>query len=260
MQIQSKRLGALRHTLSALFGVVLTSSLAAAQAPAPASPAAPAAAEAQAPTTDEEKVFYAVGAQIGRGVAIFAMSDAELEWVIRGLRAQHAGNALLNPDEFQRQVQGLIQSRRSVQKTREEAQGAAFAAAAAAEEGAQVTESGLIFRSTQEGSGAQPAATNQVKVHYRGTLRDGTVFDSSYDRGQPATFPLNRVIPCWTEGLQRMKVGGKATLVCPAAIAYGDRGAPPKIPPGATLKFEVELLEIVTPTPAAAPAAAPATP
>ena len=95
-----------------------------------------------------------------------------------------------------------------------------------------------------EGSGAQPRATDVVSVHYHGTLEDGSVFDSSVDRGQPAAFPLNRVIPCWTEGVQLIKVGGKARLVCPAEIAYGARGSPPTIPPDATLVFEVELLEI----------------
>jgi FKBP-type peptidyl-prolyl cis-trans isomerase FkpA len=107
------------------------------------------------------------------------------------------------------------------------------------------TGSGLVFQSTKEGTGAAPKASSVVKVHYRGTLANGKEFDSSYSRGQPATFPLTRVIPCWTEGLQMMKVGGKATLTCPPGIAYGDRGAGGAIPPGATLTFEVELLEIV---------------
>ena len=115
---------------------------------------------------------------------------------------------------------------------------------AAAAPGAVKTASGLLYRETAAGSGASPKATDNVKVHYRGTLIDGTEFDSSIKRGQPATFPLNGVIPCWTEGLQRMKVGGKATLGCPSSIAYGDGGRP-SIPGGATLMFEVELLEIV---------------
>ena len=106
------------------------------------------------------------------------------------------------------------------------------------------TASGLIYRSLVEGTGASPAASDVVKVHYRGTLMDGTEFDSSYARNQPAEFPLNRVIKCWTEGVQRMKVGGKAKLVCPPAIAYGERGAPGAVPPNATLNFEVELLGI----------------
>jgi FKBP-type peptidyl-prolyl cis-trans isomerase FkpA len=107
------------------------------------------------------------------------------------------------------------------------------------------TASGLVYESLKEGSGASPAATDTVRVHYRGTLPDGKEFDSSYRRGQPAEFPLNRVIKCWTEGVQMMKPGGKARLTCPPAIAYGERGAGGGvIPPNATLLFEVELLDI----------------
>ena len=109
------------------------------------------------------------------------------------------------------------------------------------------TQSGLIFRSLKEGQGASPKATDTVRVHYRGTFPDGKEFDSSYSRGKPAEFPLNRVIPCWTEGVQRMKVGGKAHLTCPPEIAYGARGAGSVIPPGATLNFEIELLAILKP-------------
>ncbi|MBA4176208.1 MAG: peptidylprolyl isomerase [Leptothrix sp. (in: Bacteria)] len=116
---------------------------------------------------------------------------------------------------------------------------------AAQEPGAATTPSGLVYRSLKNGSGASPQATDTVRVHYRGTFPDGREFDSSYKRGQPATFPLNGVIKCWTEGVQRIKVGGKAKLTCPSAIAYGDRGTPGgPIPPGATLQFEVELLAI----------------
>ena len=116
---------------------------------------------------------------------------------------------------------------------------------AAAEKGAVVTDTGLVFRSLKDGTGASPVATDTVKVHYRGTFPDGKEFDSSISRGQPASFPLNRVIRCWTEGVQKIKVGGKAKLTCPAAIAYGERGTPGgPIPPNATLVFEVELLGI----------------
>ena len=115
---------------------------------------------------------------------------------------------------------------------------------AAAEPGATRTASGLVYRELKPGTGASPKVTDVVKVHYRGTLVDGTEFDSSYKRNEPADFPLNRVIPCWTEGVQKMKVGGKSQLVCPSSIAYGDRGSPPVIPGGATLVFEVELLGI----------------
>jgi len=118
----------------------------------------------------------------------------------------------------------------------------AVLANAAKEPGAVVTPSGLVYRALKEGTGASPAASDVVRVHYQGTFPDGREFDSSYRRGQPADFPLNRVIPCWTEGVQRMKPGGKAKLTCPANIAYGERGAGGVIPPNATLVFEVELL------------------
>ena len=121
-------------------------------------------------------------------------------------------------------------------------------AKAAAEAGASVTPSGLVYRSLKDGTGPQPEATDTVSVHYRGTFPDGKEFDSSYSRGKPTSFPLNRVIKCWTEGVQRIKVGGKAKLTCPAAIAYGERGTPGgPIPPGAVLQFEVELLGIIGP-------------
>ena len=103
---------------------------------------------------------------------------------------------------------------------------------------------GLTYKSVREGTGASPTATDAVRVHYRGTLMDGTEFDSSYKRNEPATFPLNRVIPCWTQGVQRMKVGGKAEFICPSELAYGERGAGGTIPPNATLRFEIELLDI----------------
>jgi FKBP-type peptidyl-prolyl cis-trans isomerase FkpA len=118
------------------------------------------------------------------------------------------------------------------------------AAKAAKEPGAQVMPSGLVFRSLKEGSWPSPQASDKVRVHYRGTFPDGKEFDSSYSRGQPAEFPLDRVIKCWTEGVQKLKVGGKAKLTCPPAIAYGERGAGGVIPPNATLQFEVELLGI----------------
>jgi len=120
----------------------------------------------------------------------------------------------------------------------------AFLDKAAAEPGAIKTASGLVYRVITAGSGASPKATDTVKVNYRGTLISGKEFDSSYARKEPAEFPLNMVIPCWTEGVQLMKVGGKSQLVCPASIAYGESGAPPDIPGGATLVFEIELLGI----------------
>ena len=117
--------------------------------------------------------------------------------------------------------------------------------ASAAEPKEEKTASGIVISTLKEGTGASPKASDTVKVHYRGTLTNGKEFDSSYSRGQPAAFPLNRVIPCWTEGVQKIKVGGKAKLVCPSNLAYGSRGVPGTIPPDSTLVFEVELLEIL---------------
>jgi FKBP-type peptidyl-prolyl cis-trans isomerase FkpA len=119
---------------------------------------------------------------------------------------------------------------------------------ATAQPGAVKTESGMIYREIRAGTGASPKATDTVKVNYRGTLINGTEFDSSYSRNQPAQLALNRVIPCWTEGVQKMKVGGEAVLVCPSNLAYGDRGQGP-IPAGATLIFQIELLEVSAGTP-----------
>jgi FKBP-type peptidyl-prolyl cis-trans isomerase FkpA len=122
--------------------------------------------------------------------------------------------------------------------------GKAYLDKAATAPGAIKTSSGLVYREVTPGKGASPKASDTVKVHYRGTLVDGTEFDSSYKRNEPASFPLNQVIPCWTEGVQKMKVGGKSQLVCPPALAYGDRGSPPVIPGGSTLVFDIELLGI----------------
>jgi FKBP-type peptidyl-prolyl cis-trans isomerase FkpA len=124
------------------------------------------------------------------------------------------------------------------------AQADPVAEASAKEKGAKVTKSGLVYLALVEGKGDSPAATDTVKVHYKGTFADGKEFDSSYKRNEPTSFPLNRVIPCWTEGVGMMKVGGKAKLTCPAAIAYGSRGAGGVIPPNTTLLFEVELLGV----------------
>jgi FKBP-type peptidyl-prolyl cis-trans isomerase FkpA len=115
---------------------------------------------------------------------------------------------------------------------------------AAKEPGAIKTPSGLVYKVLQTGMGASPKASDIVKVNYRGTLTDGTEFDSSYKRNMPYVTPLNQVIPCWTEGVQLMRVGGKSQLVCPADIAYGERGSPPVIPPNAVLVFQIELLAV----------------
>ena len=200
------------------------------------------------PTTDEQKTLYALGVAISQSLGSFNLSEAELEMVKSGLTdGVLKRTPKVNMQETMPKVQQLQQTRLAAASEVEKKAGAEFLAKAAAEKGAVKTDSGLVFSTIKPGTGASPKVTDTVKVHYHGTLTDGTVFDSSVERKQPATFLLNQVIPCWTEGVQKMKVGEKARLVCPSQIAYGDRGAPPKIKPGATLVFEVELLGIETP-------------
>jgi FKBP-type peptidyl-prolyl cis-trans isomerase FkpA/FKBP-type peptidyl-prolyl cis-trans isomerase FklB len=197
-------------------------------------------------STDEEKTLYTLGAAISQSLAPFALTESELEIVKAGL----SDGVLKRPLKVDLQTYGpklqqLAQARAASVAENEKKAGAAYVAKAAAEPGAKKTASGAIVQTIKEGTGAAPTAADKVKVHYQGTLIDGTVFDSSIKRGSPATFPLDGVIRCWTEGLQQVKVGGKARLICPSEVAYGDRGSPPLIKPGATLVFEVELLEIV---------------
>ena len=196
---------------------------------------------------DDEKTLYALGLILGRNVAGFNLSASELDTVKAGM----TDAALGKKPKVELQVYGpkvnqLRNKRMSAKSEVEKKKGKAYADKAAQEPGAERTPSGLVFKSLGGGSGESPKNTDTVKVNYKGTLIDGTEFDSSYKRGQPAEFPLMGVIPCWTEGLQKMKVGEKAKLVCPSNIAYGDQGRPPTIPGGATLVFEVELMGITT--------------
>jgi FKBP-type peptidyl-prolyl cis-trans isomerase FkpA len=194
-------------------------------------------------TTDDEKTVYALGLMMGQSIAPFNLSPAELEIVKRALTDSAGGKPALELSEWGPKIQPLANSRAAVVAQKQKALSAAYLAKAAAEPGAIKTDSGLVFRELKAGQGASPKATDTVKVHYRGTLVNGTEFDSSYKRNEPAQFPLNGVIKCWTEGVQRMKVGGKAVLVCPSDLAYGEQGRP-SIPGGAALIFEIELLDI----------------
>ncbi|MBB6094713.1 FKBP-type peptidyl-prolyl cis-trans isomerase [Povalibacter uvarum] len=198
--------------------------------------------------TEEDKTLYALGSAIGRNLSSFDLTEAELEFVKAGIAdaALHKEPKLDASTYFPR-IQELQNARVAAAGEKEKKAGEEYLAKAATESGAQKTASGLVYKQVSEGTGASPKATDTVKVHYHGTLTNGKVFDSSVERKEPATFPLNGVIPCWTEGVQLMKVGGKARFVCPPDIAYGDRGAPPDIKPGSTLVFEVELLGIEQP-------------
>lgn len=202
---------------------------------------AAATVRAAEPQTDEEKALYALGVAMATNITSFNLSDAELEFVKAGVADGAKGKTpKFDPQQFFPKLQEM-------QKTRTAAVSKTALDKAAAEKGATRTASGLVITTIKPGTGPSPKETDTVKVHYKGTLTNGTVFDSSTPT-EPVSFPLNGVIKCWTEGVQLMKVGGKSKLVCPSEIAYGERGAAGgKIPPGAVLIFEVELLEIEKP-------------
>ncbi len=213
------------------------------EAGAPA--AAPAASSAQVPVnTDTKKEIYAVGLDIYRSLESLDLSADEIEVVKRALSDAKAGKPLVDFDEWRPKVADLARERAVRVAKRVKEQSDKYLAEAAKAPGAVRTPSGLVYLETEKGTGETPKATDTVTVNYRGKLTNGTEFDSSYKRNMPSSFPLNRVIPCWTEGVQKMKVGGKATLTCPSDIAYGDSGQPPNIPGGAALVFDIELLEI----------------
>jgi FKBP-type peptidyl-prolyl cis-trans isomerase FkpA len=196
------------------------------------------------PKTDDEKTLYAIGVAVSQSLEPFALTESELEMVKAGLSdGVQKKTPKVDMQAYLPKAQQLAQARASKVAEGEKQAGDAYVAKAAAEAGAKKTASGAVVVPIKEGTGAKPKATDRVTVHYEGTLLDGSVFDSSIKRGEPATFPLDGVIKCWTEGVQEIKKGGKAKLVCPADVAYGDRGSPPKIKPGATLVFEVELLD-----------------
>jgi FKBP-type peptidyl-prolyl cis-trans isomerase FkpA len=221
-------------------------SLALAACSPPDAAAPPDAASTEAPTlqTDQDKTLYALGLAIGQNVRDFKLTADEVTLVSEGLRDAVLGaEPKVALDVYGPRLQTLAQERMSASATAEKAASEAWVTEQAAQTGAERTPSGVVFVPMTEGTGENPTATSTVRVHYHGTLRDGTVFDSSVQRGEPISFPLNGVIPCWTEGVQKIKVGGKAKLVCPSDTAYGDQGSG-SIPGGAALAFEVELLGI----------------
>jgi FKBP-type peptidyl-prolyl cis-trans isomerase FkpA len=232
----------LRNTLIA--SALAVAALAGCQQQAPAEPQADIAA-----MTDEQKSIYAfgvaVGQQLGSQTKQIRLTPEELELFDRGFDDGMAGKTpAVEIAQYDQQFQQLAKTRLEAGAAEARQKDAEFLAAAEKEPGAVKTGSGLVFRTLTPGQGASPKASDTVRVHYQGTLTDGKVFDSSIQRGEAAEFALNGVIPCWTEGVQLMKVGEKARLVCPSTIAYGERGAGTDIPPNATLVFEVELLEV----------------
>jgi FKBP-type peptidyl-prolyl cis-trans isomerase FkpA len=242
----------MRRTLIASALLLSTAVPAFAEEAAKAAPAKPAAAKAASaksagapPATESAKTLYAIGLVMSQNLGPLKLTAAELASVQEGLtdgvlgRTPKVDLAVYGP-----KLQEFAKGRLGAAAAGEKKAGAAFVAKEAAESGTVKQPTGFLYKEIKAGTGASPKATDKVKVHYRGTLTDGTVFDSSIDRGEPVTFPLTGVIPCWTQGLQLMKTGGKARLVCPSELAYGDAGSPPKIKGGATLVFEVELISI----------------
>ena len=195
--------------------------------------------------TEDDKVFYYLGTAISRSLDGLQLSKDESELVLKGLTESLAGEAEpLDDSVYGPKIQRLGQQRAAVAAQRELGESQAYVDRMAAEKGAIRTASGLVYQEIKAGTGAQPEATSTVSAHYHGTLRDGSVFDSSRRRGEPLTIGLNQVIPCWTEGIAMMKVGGTAKLTCPANIAYGPQGQG-GIPGNAALTFEVELLDVL---------------
>jgi FKBP-type peptidyl-prolyl cis-trans isomerase FkpA len=203
--------------------------------------------------SSDDKILYALGLSLAEQIREFELGAAELALVEAGLHDAASGaKPAVSLAQWAPRIEKLLARRRELAAARERELARAYLAAAAGEPGAQRRSSGLIFRELRAGSGESPSASSRVRVHYRGTRIDGSVFDSSAGRGQPSQFALGGVIQCWTEGVQLMKPGGKAKLVCPPELAYGQKGLPGKIKPGATLTFEIELLEVLPSEPAPA--------
>lgn len=194
---------------------------------------------------EEQKVLYALGVVLGRNVAGFALKDEEMKFVLAGLHDGIRNKKLqLDMATYGPRIHEMQLARQSAAARIEKDKSKAFLEKASKEKGAQTSPFGLIYTEVQAGTGASPTAADTVRVHFKGALMDGTIFDDSIKRGKPAEFSLGAVIPCWKEGIAKMKVGGKAKFVCQSSSGYGDEGKPPYIPPGATLVYDVELIEI----------------
>ncbi|MFI4868706.1 MAG: FKBP-type peptidyl-prolyl cis-trans isomerase [Steroidobacterales bacterium] len=254
-----------RGLLPALSLVLGGMALAADSAPAAAPKAAPKSANTQSAASpgtaakpgsidpEQDKALYALGVLLSRNLETFQLSEAEFTRVKAGIvDGFHNKPEAASAEASLPQIQALQRTRVLALSAHEKEAGQAYLDKQASTPGATKTGSGLLYIPVSAGTGATPERTDRVKVNYEGRLIDGTVFDSSAQHGQAATLSVGGIIPCWTEALQLMKVGGKSRIVCPAALAYGDRGAPPKIKPGASLVFDIELVSIEPPAPAPA--------
>ncbi len=193
----------------------------------------------------EDSVSYALGINIGQNLKQSGFKNVNVQAMGKAIAEIYAGDStLLNAEEAGALINNYMTKQSEVKADGAKEEGIAFLAENAGKEGVMTTASGLQYEVVEEGSGASPAATDNVTVHYHGTLIDGSVFDSSVERGEPATFPLNGVIPGWTEGLQLMKEGGKTRFYIPSELAYGDRAASELIGPNSTLIFDVELIQV----------------
>lgn len=221
--------------------------------------AAPAFA-ADAEMTEDQKTLYFLGQAVSSKIKQFEFTPDETKFIVQGFSEALAGDKSKADETYGMKLNAYLAKKQEAIVAKQKEAAKPFLAKMAKEKGAQKLPSGVIVIPVKAGKGPLPKASDMVKVHYHGTFPDGKVFDSSVERGQPAEFPLGGVIPCWTEGVQKIKVGGKARLVCPSDTAYGDQGAGGTIPGGATLVFEVELLEIPKEEAPAAMPKAPAKP
>ncbi|OGR75433.1 MAG: hypothetical protein A2X32_13010 [Elusimicrobia bacterium GWC2_64_44] len=203
--------------------------------------------------TEDQKTLYFLGQAVSSKIKQFDFSADEAKFIVQGFTEALAGEKTKADESYGLKLNAYLAKKQEAIVAKQKEAAKPFLEKMEKEAGAQkLTPSGVIYIPVKAGTGASPTAADMVKVHYHGTFPDGKVFDSSKERGTPAEFPLGGVIPCWTEGVQKMKVGGSAKLVCPSDTAYGDQGAGGTIPGGATLVFEVELLEILKDNPMAA--------
>ncbi|MEK7721254.1 MAG: FKBP-type peptidyl-prolyl cis-trans isomerase [Elusimicrobiota bacterium] len=240
----------MKEILLAVFACFIAGAAAAAEIPKVVA-AAPKAVAGNAAMTEDQKILYFLGQAVSSKIKQFKFTPGEARYITQGFSEALAGQKNKVDETYGMKLNSYLAKKQEAMVVKQKGASKPFLDKMAQEKGAEKLPSGVVYIPVKEGAGITPKPTDMVKVHYHGTFPDGKVFDSSVDRGAPAEFPLSGVIPCWTEGVQKIKVGGKARLVCPSDTAYGDQGAGGAIPGGATLVFEVELLEIMKENPTA---------